>query len=219
MLEIEGVEVSRVLVLDDDAGSREIYAELIEEADLEPILADGRYGEVDELLTFASSKGIDAALCDYHLAVGNYATFNGAQAASRWYQRTLPALLCTNFEKAQVDEMRCWRQHIPVLIRPEDLEPGSFYPSFRTCVREMKGEFLVSRRPFRSQVYVVDRDERAMYVQLPSWTEPSLVVDLLKAAVPQRVWNAATPGVRMHAAVNIGSSRSEELYFRDWELQ
>lgn len=217
MLSVEGTQVERILIVDDDAEAREIYADLVEEAGLQPILADGRYGELDELLDFAKTQRVHAALCDYHLAVGNYATFNGAQAASRWYDQALPALLCTNFEKAQVDEMRSWRRYIPVLVRPNDLEPANLKPSLAVCIREMSGDFTVPRRPFRSLLYVVDRDARAMYVQIPSWSEPTLVVDLLKDAIPPKIWSAAKPGARMHAWVNIGANRSEELYFEKWE--
>lgn len=219
MLEVEGHQLERVFVVDDDPLSREIYAETLEDAELTPIPANGSYSSVDELVDAGENFGVQAVLCDFHLAVGNYAAFDGARAVSQWYQRDIPALLCTNFGKAQVDEMRSWRQYIPVLLRPDQLEPESLHPSFGACIREMNGQYTIRRKPYRSLVYVVDRDDRAMYVQLPSWEQPSMVVDLLRSGVPEDIWELARPGRRLHAEVNIGAREMEELYFKGWEVE
>jgi len=219
MLSLEGREIERVFIVDDDAYARDIYAEYVEDAQLEPVIADGKYGEVDELLMQAKNANAQAIICDYHLSVGNYATFNGASAVAKWYCQSIPALLCTNFEKAQVDEMRIWRRQIPVLMRPDEFGSTSLVDGLQTCLRELLGQFKTERKPIRSLIYVVDRDDRAMYVQVPSWYEPATAVDLLETAVPPEIWSAATAGHRFHAMVNIGATRMEELYFMDWELQ
>lgn len=219
MLSLEGRDIDRVLIVDDDPGAREAYAGHVEDARLDPVLADESYGSVEALLKKAEDSKAQAIVCDFHLSVRNYATFDGASAVARWYERSTPALLCTNFEKAQVDEMRCWRHRIPVLMRPDEFDSNAFIDGIRACLREFRGEYLVTRKPFRTMVRVVDRDERAMYVQVPAWYEPSTAIDLLESAVPAHVWAAATPDRRFHAKVNIGATRMEELYFKDWELR
>lgn len=219
MLSLEGREIERVFIVDDDASARDNYAEFVEDAQLEAVVADGTYGKVEELLGQAKDANAQAIICDYHLSVGNYATFNGASAVAQWYQQSIPALLCTNFEKAQVDEMRKWRPQIPVLMRPNEFGSTSLVNGLQICLKELLGQFRTERKPFRSLIYVVDRDDKAMYVQVPSWYEPATAIDLLETAVPPEIWRSATAGHRFHAMVNIGATRMEELYFTDWEPQ
>ncbi|ESQ07898.1 MAG: response regulator [Thiohalocapsa sp. PB-PSB1] len=218
MLSLEGRDIDRVLIVDDDPEARELYAAYVEDARLEPVLAEERYNSVEQLLKTADDASAQAIVCDFHLSVRNYASFDGASAVARWYERSTPALLCTNFEKAQVDEMRRWRHQIPVLMRPDEFDSDAFIDGIRACLKEFRGEYRLTREPFRTLVRVIDRDERAMYVQVPGWYEPSTAIDLLKVAVPSAVWAAAAPDRRFHAKVNIGATRMEELYFKDWEL-
>jgi len=56
------------------------------------------------------------------LKVKTYATFNGAELVASLYDRKLPAILCTRFEFADLDEIRPYRQRIPALLRPDELD-------------------------------------------------------------------------------------------------
>jgi hypothetical protein len=209
--------VQRVGVIDDDEDARIGYTWAVEDADLEP--ADER-GPLGSLNAYARSVvgRLDAVLCDHHLKVGNYADFEGVELAAALYEHNIPAVLCTSWETAELDYIRGFRSKVPVLIRPDELEPDVLTEALDITIRELSGEFSQQRRPWRTLVDVVELDpeEFYFYVKLPGWTSDE-VIKLRQSDLPRSVWAGLRKSRFLHAEVNIGAESSSELYFINWE--
>ena len=130
--------------------------------------------------------------------------------------RRRPAVLCTAWEEAGVDEIRLFRRNIPCLLKPDELDPESFRRALELCIEEFEGHFRPSRYPSRTLVRVEDMDQDNAYVVLPGWN-PQEVIRLTLRAISPDVRAYVKVGARLHAHVNIGAERQEELYFDLWE--
>jgi hypothetical protein len=219
MLTIEDRTISTVGVVDDDPGAREGYELLLQDANVDPTGEAGPLGTLADFVVQAKVR-MDAVLCDHHLRIHNYSTFDGAQLAAALYDVSVPAILCTRWEDAQLDLIRPYRDRIPALLQLEDLNPDSFVDALRLTVRELQGEFSQQRRPWRTQVHIVDvgTDEQAefFYVDLPVWTSDK-IIRLRKSILTSDFVDRLEIDARWHAQVNAGAEDSWELYFRDWE--
>jgi hypothetical protein len=219
MLTIGHRTISTVGVIDDDPGARESYQWTLQDADVSPIGEAGPLGQLANFVDQAKHR-MDAVLCDHHLRIRNYSTFDGAQLAAAFYDVNVPAVLCTRWEEAQLDLIRPYRDRVPVLLQLEDLDPDSFVNALQLTVRELQGEYSQQRRPWRTQVHIADvgTDEQKefFYIDLPSWTSDK-VIRLRKANLVPELADQLEIDARWHAQVNIGAEDPWELYFRDWE--
>jgi len=214
--------IKRVTIIDDDPDVRQSYGFSVEDLALEPILIDGPVQEPATFLAEITSSA-NAAICDHHLMkVKSYSSCNGAPLVSEMYKMHFPAILCTKYEDASIDEIRPLRRNIPVLLNPSDLEPESFEHGIRLCINEFKGEFVPVRRPWRALVRVEDVDDGkgidSFFVVVPSW-DSNQVIRLFHKDVPENIRSLIVPGKRLHAMVNLGAERYEEIYFEyeSWE--
>lgn len=204
--------IERVLIVDDDEGVRESFSYPVEELGLHPIDQSEPLPELPQFLEEAQSKS-DAAICDHRLRVGTfYASFNGAELVASLYRVGFPAVLCTRWDHAGVDDIRPHRQCIPVLINPGDLDPETLRASFEICLDELAGNYQPHRRPWRTQIRVEEIDEDAGFagVIIPAWN-PTEGVRLRLSDIPE-----VRKGEFLYAQVNLGAERQEELYF-EWE--
>lgn len=212
--------ISRVQIIDDDPSARKAYGFRIADLKLEPVPQDGPLTNIDALV--AHSKEVaEAAILDHHLTKKRYATFNGAELAARLYQENFPAILCTRYEKANVDEIRPYRRFIPVLFTPdsENLEPDSLCAGLACCFGEFDGEFEAHRRPWRTLVRVDSFDDNFVYVIIPAW-DPRQTVRLTLAHLPKLIHERIRKGrKRFHAQVNVGAEQNEDLFFESWESE
>jgi hypothetical protein len=219
MLTIDDTRISTVGVVDDEPGAREGYELTLEDANVEPIGEVGPLGDLRDFVRDVRGR-LDAVLCDHHLRIRNYSTFDGAQLAAALYEVNIPAVLCTRWEDAQLDLIRPYRDRVPALIQFEDFNPDSFIGALTLTIRELRGEFSQQRRPWRTQVHIADvgTDEQKefFYVDLPSWTSDK-VIRLRKADLGSELADHLQIDARWHAQVNVGAEDSWELYFRDWE--
>jgi hypothetical protein len=219
-LNLDGNTITRVDIIDDKPDARRIMAMTVDEANLEPVIESGQLPPLPQFVTAAIGKA-DAAICDYKLSLGTYAQFNGAEAVAMFYEHNWPALLCTTWGKADIDAMRVYRRKIPILISTDDLNPDTIAIGFEYCIREFKGDFSPSRRPWRTLVRVEDVDEHSkpsmLYIVLPSWYSSDkirLQLDLIPSSLRRRV----KPGVKFHAQVNKGAEDQDDLYFDNFEF-
>jgi hypothetical protein len=206
-------------LVDDSAEARDGYSYTVEDADLEPVPEDGPLPSVADAVTLISAES-DAAVCDHHLQVANYATFEGAQLVAALYEARFPALLCTKWEPAQLDAIRPYRDRIPVLLKPDELGPETLAQGIEFCIRELRDQFIPERRPWRTQVHVVDlnQENACFFVEIPAWSRDE-IVRLRLEDLPQDVRDAVGVGERFHAFANIATERYEDLYVKDWESQ
>jgi CheY-like chemotaxis protein len=214
-LDIAEYTIQQVLVVEDNPSAREGYQYTLEDMDLEPVLETGPLRDIVDYVASATER-CDAAICDHHLAESGYADFNGARFVAEMNSRQRPAVLCTAWEEAAVDEIRLFRRNIPCLLKPSDLDPENLRHALELCIDEFHGRFRPSRYPSRTLVRVEDVDRDNAYVILPGWN-PQEVIRLPLRAISTDVNSSITVGARVHARVNIGAERQEELYFYQWE--
>lgn len=208
----------RILIVDDDPEAREAYSWAVEDADLEAVQVEGPLGSLHGFVAGASMERA-GALCDFELRVKNFASFTGAELVAAWYQAGVPAVLCTRFEKAQLDRIRPYRPWIPCLLTPTELNPESLLQSLETVMREIEGEFRQSRTTHRTLVRVIERDPddpRNFFFEMPAWSSDTMLRYRV-SDVPAEVQSQIREGYRTHVRANIGAENFEDLYFTDWE--
>jgi hypothetical protein len=213
---IEDLAISRVKIVDDNNIARKSLALILDDMDWEPIDEPGPLPNLDEFIN-ASVKSVDAIICDHKLTT--YAKFSGAQAVAMFYQRKFPALLCTAWNRADIDAMRVYRRFIPVVISPGDANPETIVDGFKFCKKELAGEFSSTRKPWRTLIRVVElnHETKSLYIVLPFWNSTE-VIRLPMELIPISLQARLEPGFRFHAKVNLGSDDQNDLYFEDFEL-
>lgn len=217
MLTIDGVDIRRVGLIDDEPEVRNTYRMTVEDLELEAVCESGPLPPLESFLVDAQSRA-DAAICDFKLRiVGNYATFDGAELAARWFDLGFPAILCTRWDDASIDGFRKYRAKVPTLIKPGDLDTDSIAKGFEVCLHEMRGKFLNGRKPHRTLVRIEElpKDSLFCYVVVPAW-DPSKVLRLHRSDLPTELLSTLCGGSRLYAEVNLGAEGSEELYFKSW---
>jgi CheY-like chemotaxis protein len=217
-MQIDRLNVRRVLVVDDNPNVRETYAYAIEDMQLQPVYEDGPLRSVPETIASLRTKA-DALVCDYHLRKKNYSRFNGDDLVVETYRSGFPSILCTSYNDFDLTLMRQKRRFIPALVKAEELGPDMIAKAFLRCIAEKQGRFDPSRKPWRTLVRVeeVFPKEEYCYVVIPTWNA-DLKIRVLFCDLPTRCRNSVTSGMRMHAQVNIGAEKAEEIYFDAWEV-
>lgn len=217
LAEIADTSIRRVRIVDDEQSVRDAYEYLVEELELEPIAVEGPLPALDDFID-ETIHGADAAICDYKLRIRQYATFDGAETVARLYGKKFPAILCTRWELASLDEIRPYRRFIPVMLRPDELDPASLVQGFQRCIDEFKGTFQSNRRPWRTLVRIeeIDMDRQCLYLVVPGWNRNE-VIRLRTSDLPKEIFERIGDQKRFHAQINIGAEGSEELYFERWE--
>lgn len=208
----------KVAVIDDEPYARASYADYLEDLGLEPVDQPGPLGTLEQFIK-SSLERSDAAICDHRIRMGDYAEFTGAQLVSEYYRKGFPALLYTSFED-DIDEIRTYRKHIPILLTWEDLmDPDIIQFSFERIVAELHGKIPPSRRPWRTLVRVhdVDHDRGLVRIFLPGWN-PYKGLRLRLKDIPSAVLPRVHDGARLHAHVNIGAEKHGDLFFERWEI-
>jgi len=214
--------IHTILVIDDNASVRETLSFPIEAAERTPILRTEPLGSLEAFL--AAPRTADAAISDYHLSPGNFASFDGAQLVSSWYKQRFPAILCTQFDKANVARFRVLRRWIPVLIPPSELDQDSLMQGLELAQREFQDHFIPKRRPWRALVRFVEFSELENYAnaRLPGWSEEVVALrasdlpDVVKQGIKQA--SERQDEFRCYATANLGAETNEELYLSDWEV-
>jgi hypothetical protein len=212
--------IRRISIIDDQAPVRESYELSVEDLGAESVPEAGPLAPLPNCVESVSRR-TDAAICDYNLKVRDYSPFNGAELAAEFYKVHFPAVLCTKWHTASIDEMRPYRRFIPSMVDPAKLDPSSIARGIEACIREFGGEYLTVRRPWRTLVRVEDvrrLDQGAifLYVVVPAWNANE-VVRLPSEIIPSDVLRDLGPGSRLHARVNLGANGNEELFFEEWE--
>lgn len=216
---IAGIEVKKVRIVDDDPSARDTMSETVVDAAFEALPAPGPLGSLSQFLE-ASRAEVDAVVSDHRLA-GPYAEFNGAEAVASLYKIRCPAVLCTRWDKADIDSMREYLRYIPSLIASDYASPESIADGFERCIKEFKDDPVPSRKPWRTLVRVESVDlelkPQLFFVAVTGW-ESKEIVRLPLDLIPESSKPLILPGYRFFAQVNKGAERSEELYFSDFEF-
>lgn len=213
---IDGRDVSRVLIVDDEPAARDGYGYTVEDLDLKPVTALGPVGNLESFV--ADAKRTGAVICDYHLKQHSYAAYNGDELVAACYGAGVPGVLCTTFTDADVTIRRDCLRYIPALLKTNSPDPEALYSGLKHCIEEMKGAFRPTRRPWRTLVRVaaIDQDGGYFHVVVPAWS-PQKKIRLYNDSVPEEVQGLLEPGRRFHAEVNTGAGSDGDLFFVSWE--
>lgn len=217
-IDIEGETIRDIEIIDDRKEVRESMAFAVEDLQLNPVKCSGPIWDVDKFIREMISN-TQAAICDHHLRVGDYSPVNGDHIVARLYKEKFPALLCTRWEAAEINQMRPLRRYIPVLINPGDLTPDTIVDGIRQCIEEFRGNFREERQPWRTMVRIEDimKEDSGEYFYffLPTW-DAQTPFRLPLSELPESLRPVKLPH-RLHAYVNLGADSAEELFFERWE--
>lgn len=217
MLTFGSHSIAKIAVLDDEAGSRHSTAFVVDDLEATALQQEGPLDWSD--VVDSLPQRADAAICDHRLARG-YATFTGAALVAEWYMKGFPAILSTSWADAVIDELRPLRRRIPVIIKPEHIEPEAIKWGLRTCVNEFEGKFASERIAHRALVRIEDIEDDAghrwCFLVIPAWQSRE-VVRLRFDYLPTSIQRVASPGEHLHAYVNLGAESQRDLYFEKWE--
>ncbi|MFI5364001.1 MAG: hypothetical protein ACHQ4J_00105 [Candidatus Binatia bacterium] len=219
MLSVKGRKIERMSVIDDDPTNRDGYSLFVEELSMQPLSEDGPFSSVPECVARVLNSA-HAAISDFKLRVSNYATFNGAELVASLYEKHVPAILCTRFEWADIDQIRPFRARIPSLLRPDELDAESLAGALEKCIEEFRSEFAQTRRPWKALVRIEDiHDEpgqgTSIDVCVPTWNN-NVMIRLRESELPDSMRARLKQNARVYADVNLGAERPEELYFVNW---
>ncbi|HEY1810981.1 MAG TPA: hypothetical protein VGG74_01405 [Kofleriaceae bacterium] len=220
MRKIEGTKIDRVSIIDDDEINRHGYRLQVEDAELTPVIEAGPFFSLDSCVEQVKSS--QAVLSDYKLSVKRFAEFNGAQLVAELYDKRKPAVLCTRYESMEMEHIRPFRARIPALLRPDELHGDAFVAALAQCIGEFSDKFVQTRKRWRTAIQIeeihVDRGQgTTVELSVPSWTL-GIVVRLREEEFPIEIRPHLKEGNLLHAKVNTGAERVEELYFVDWEV-
>jgi len=213
-------ELFKIAVIDDDADVRDLFEIQVELWDREPVVfSEDRLGAIEGFLE--RSGGFDAGITDFKLQTSGYAQFNGAELASRWMRRKVPAILCTRFESAEIIHIRPHLRYIPAILQPDELKPEMIERAFERGLQEIAGRFVEDRKPWRAQVHFLDSDNtnpELMLVELPSW-QGSDRIWVSRSDLPAPLQKLVRPGYRTFAQANLGAEAGLALYLTEWEVR
>lgn len=207
--------IERVSLVDDDSDTRDSWEWTVEDLGAKPQQVSGFLSEIDDVLKSLDPKR-DAVLCDYQMSGRQYASFTGDVLAAECYRRGIAVVLCSTYLDATFTIPRFRRRLIPAVIRATNLDPDTLRSGFLRCVEEFHGTFAPSRRASRAQVKIVDIHEKTAYVNVPS--RNSAKIPILIDELPAAIQSVIEVGKRLHAIVNVGAERDQDLYFDDWTV-
>ena len=200
----------QVAIIDDDEVKRETMRDEFELADWAVIAYSGPFQRLAEL-TERVLRESNRAVCDHHF-FNNYAAFNGAAAVAELYRHRFPAVLVTQYEVAEMVEIRKYRRCIPVLLTPKEADPDTLAQSWELCRREFDGNFIPTRKPWETLVRITDISDDTVYVLLPGWNSDE-VIRVPRRILPAKLAPHLQPGEHLFATVNKGAEDQSELFF------
>ena len=214
---IQGREIRRVLIVDDDPDVRASYSDPVEDLGLKPVMFE-TIGTPQSFLEKVEPS--DAIVCDYHLKKHSYSPCDGDVLVAECYKAGVPGMLCTAYTGVTI--RRDCRRFIPSLLRFDSLHADAFIAAWEQCLAEIDGIFHPTRKPWRTLVQLeeVHDDPESLYAVVSSW-DLHRRIRIDRESVPETIRELLQPGkeLHFHAEVNIGASSREDLYFVSWEVE
>lgn len=221
-LNIEGRDISRVFLIDDDPSVRELYEYHLDDlrVDTEEIF---HISGMDQLLN--ASNDHDGFVCDFHLNNSRYSPINGDVIVSSLYKKNIPAVLCSR-DVDTISSVRRLRHSIPCIIEARNLNGESVMDAFATCIREFSGNFSSIRRPWPTLIRIENIVQESpailrVAVVVPGWESQSIIeVDISKEEVGfcSEIVKSIKGGdvYRCKAQVNLDAESQTDIYIKDW---
>ncbi len=214
---LDGTPISAVAIVDDEAESRQSLGWLLTDAELDCVEIEHALTDLHQAAVEVGSNS-QALICDHHLRGTNYAQFDGAELVAHSVKQGFIAVLCTRYAGADIDSIRPFLAHIPVVRRPDELnEPDELWSAFDECRQELLGNVHPQRKVWRTQLVVerLDSDDQTVIVSVPGWAlEES--IRLRRSDIPPDIQPLIKIGFRCHAYVNLGVENPERLFIKSW---
>jgi hypothetical protein len=214
-------DIQEIAIIDDESTDAQIPEREVEAAGFKPIIVNRSFRKIEELAAFIKAEA-QAALCAHRLADYGFAHFYGAKLVASLYDLKIPAILITQYSDIDNDvSIRKWRDKIPVLLNRDEADAESIRRGIENCVLELLGRLPETRIPYRVLLRITnitdESGERVVDVIIPGWNLYR-AVRFPVSLIPLVFHDKLTPGVRLFARVNIGAAKSDDLYFREFEL-
>ena len=207
----------RIAVVDDDASVRASYVEALADLDIEPVEILGLQGDASTAWESAI-KGCDAVVTDLVLKRSGYAPFNGGMLAVECGRRRIPSILCTSYTDVNHELLRRERRHVAAILPQSHFDLDPIRDGLRRSIGELEGRFIPERRPWRTQVEIVDAADGADYVWvIVMGRSPNEKAKVYTSELPDGIRQCVQPGIILHALVNTGAKSAQDLYFDEWE--
>jgi CheY-like chemotaxis protein len=209
--------IENVMVIDDQPNVRESIAETVEDAHYQPIIQNAPFVSLDSCIEKIKNQA-NAVIVDRHLSQRNYADFDGIQVVKQVYSLFIPILLATSFLNADRFEIQEYKQYLPVILNPSQIEPETIRNGFEICQNEFSGNFLPERKPWRSLICIeeISNDKKSVYVVIPSWNANEKI-RLPITMLPSEYKRHLKSDLHFFAQVNLDAERYEDLYFHSFE--
>lgn len=213
--------IQKIAIVDDERNDAEIAETDVKHAGFEPIAINRTFRRIEELLAYIKSEA-QGALCTHRMSRFGFNNFYGANLVASLYDLKIPAVLITQYTDIDNDvSIRRWRDKIPVLLNRDEADAESIRRGIENCLLELQGHLPESRIPYRVLLRITnignESNEQVVDVIIPGWN-PYRAVRFPLALIPVDLHAKLSPGVRLFAKVNIGAEKSEDLYFREFEL-
>lgn len=213
--------ISKVGIVDDDTEAIQIAEVEVIDAGYAPLIIKPPIQSCFDLARELSLQ-VDGVICDHRLGYSGFADFYGAELVATLYDIKIPAILVTQYIEIDNDvSIRKWRHKIPVLINRGETNPQRIVTGFSECIDEFQGRLRIDRKPHRTLIRVEDEshedNEYVLDVVVPAWN-PNQAVRFPKSLIPPELSRKIRPPFRLIALVNLGARKSEDLYFRNFEL-
>jgi CheY-like chemotaxis protein len=209
--------IEKIGIVDDNEEGRNTLSYIVEDASLEPILQNESVTNLEEYLT-SLRDNFDGIVTDHHLRkVKSYFPIDGAEFAAKCYGLNIPSLLVTRYEQSEILEIRKFREHIPVVLTPDEYDPDSLIAGLVKCMNEFNGILTMGRKSWRTLIRVDDvKEDKNIYIIIPAWNSQQ-AISLNMNNLPENLQKVIKPDMRFFAKVNIGNENSNELFIKDWE--
>jgi hypothetical protein len=209
-------QIDRIWVVDDNEGSRAGTLEFLGDSGFDSLAQEDQVFDVNHFIANAFGPA-DAVISDHQLTVSNFFPINGAEFVAKCFDKNIPSILVTRYDKAQMSEIRKYRSKIPVLINPAHLDSELIPPSFEICIKERKGVVRKDRKLHRTLIRVDSIELPHVYIIIPGWDSREIIPIHVDEITNEDVRQALQADKKVHVKANIGCESLNDLYFADWE--
>lgn len=213
--------IQKIAIVDDDKSEAEMAGWEVKEAGFEAVIVNGPFQRLEDLAQLITTVA-QGALCDHRLAHFGFANFYGARLVAHLYDLKIPAILITQY--ADIDKgvsIRNWRDKIPVLLSRDEADASSITRGLENCLDELHGQIPNTRKPHRVllRIQYIGSESNQIVIDaiIPSWN-PLKAVRFPASLIPEKLQAHIKVGARFVAHVNIGAEKSDDLYFKQFEL-
>ncbi len=211
-----------VAIVDDDLDLAERMATDVEDAGYDAkIIALKTAQSLESMVGEIISAGIGAAICDHRLQHRAKVSFDGARLVASLYDKKIPGVLVTRFYDQDFDvSIRRERRRIPVLLHRDTADPDQISRAVSAAASEITTGVPPWRMPYRTVVRVEDvrtEDVRVVDAIIIGWN-PDNIVRFPLDILPRDVHSRVVTGFRFFAEVNIGATRTEDIFLINPEV-